>query len=61
MILDDVIAKMACAFSEKGTEWSSSIAEGEIWVHFEKTPGSVIIDENRKVKQIDIFQTGSIS
>lgn len=61
LMLDDVADKMQCAYQERGRDWSSSVAEGETWVHFDKTPGRVIIDNKKKVIQIDVFRSCSIT
>lgn len=61
LTLRDVADKMQCAFEERDRAWSKSVAEGQLWVHFDKTPGRVIIDENRRVIQIDLFPSCSIT
>ena len=61
LTLADIIDALQCDFEERGREWSSSIAEGEKWIYFKNTPGRVTIDENKKVLQIDVFRSNSIT
>ncbi len=59
--LQDVADKLQCSFKRHGREWSSSVAEGETWVHFDRTPGRVVVNERDEVLRIDVFRSCAIS
>lgn len=59
--LQDVADKLACPFQKKGSDYSSSLAEGEWWIWFEHTPGRLTVDDQDKVLKLEVFQSGGIS
>ena len=52
--IDEVINQMDCDFKEQKNDGSRhGPLEGQSWVHFNQTPGRVIVNDNREVISID--------
>ena len=52
---DDIISRMDCKYSESAYDGSEyGVPHGQIWVHFEKTKGKIILNDNREILRIEI-------
>ncbi|MEK8018313.1 MAG: SMI1/KNR4 family protein [Candidatus Parabeggiatoa sp.] len=58
--LETIIETMQCRFNEQTTADRSCVPESEIWIHFEKTPGRVVVNEKKEVLRINIYDRNSI-